>query len=43
MKKPAGQSCQRAALPISLGGLSIPQLTRHREARMVMMVVCQHA
>jgi hypothetical protein len=43
MKKPADQSCQRAALPISLGGLSIPPLTLHPEAEMMMVVVCQRA
>jgi hypothetical protein len=38
MKKPADNLCQRAALPIALGGLSIRPLTRHPEA-VVMMVV----
>jgi hypothetical protein len=44
MKKPADGLCQRAALPISLGGLSNRPLTRHPEAEMMMvMVVCQRA
>jgi hypothetical protein len=42
MKKPADLLCQRAALPISLGGSSIRPLTRHPEAE-VMMVMCQRA
>jgi hypothetical protein len=44
MKKPADGLCQRAALPISLGGLSIRPLTRHRDVEVMMvMVVCQRA
>jgi len=43
MKKPADFLCQRAALPILLGGLSIRQPTRHPEAAVMMMVVCQCA
>jgi hypothetical protein len=43
MKKPADFFCQRAALPISLGGLSIRPLTRHPENIMMIMVVCQRA
>jgi len=43
MKKPADYLCQRAALPISLSGLSIRPLTRHLEAEVMMMVVCQRA
>jgi hypothetical protein len=42
MKKPADFLCQRAALPIALGGLSIRPLTRHPGVEM-MMVVCQCA
>jgi hypothetical protein len=44
MKKPADSLCQRAALPISLGDLSIRPLTRHPVAQMMMMMVmCQRA
>jgi hypothetical protein len=43
MKKPADSLCQRAALPISVGALSIRPLTRHPEADVMMMVVCQRA
>src|SRR5208283_497652 len=43
MKKPADFLCQRAALPIALGGLSIRPLTRHPEDEMMMVVVCQRA
>jgi hypothetical protein len=43
MKKPAEGLCQRAALPISLGGLSIRPLTRHPEAEMMVVVMCQRA
>jgi hypothetical protein len=43
MKKPADGLCQRAALPISLGGLSIRPLTRHLSVEVMMVVVCQRA
>jgi hypothetical protein len=44
MKKPADPLCQRAALPIALGVLSIRPLTRHPEVELIMMVVvCQCA
>jgi hypothetical protein len=43
MKKPADYLCQRAALPISQSGLSIRPPTRHPEAQMTMVVVCQRA
>jgi hypothetical protein len=43
MKKPADYLCQRAALPISLGALSIRPLTPHPEAEVMMVVVCQRA
>jgi hypothetical protein len=43
MKKPAEFLCQRAALPIALADLSIRPPTRHPEAEMMMMVVCQRA
>jgi hypothetical protein len=43
MKKPADSGCQRAALPISLDGLSLRPPTRHPEAEVMMVVVCQGA
>jgi hypothetical protein len=43
MKKPAEYLCQRAALPIALGGLSIRPPTRHPEVEVMVMVVCQRA
>jgi hypothetical protein len=43
MKKPADSLCQRAALPILLDDLSIRPPTRHPEAEVMMMVVCQRA
>jgi hypothetical protein len=43
MKKPADFLCQRAALPILPGLLSIRPRTRHPEVEVMMMVVCQRA
>jgi len=44
MKKPAEVFVSGLLLPDSLGGLSIPPLTRHPEIEMMtVMVVCQRA